>query len=239
VRIDGVRALVTGASSGIGAATVSLLTQRGAHVLSVGRNREALTGESLAIDLTEPVAAEQIADWAGEVDLLICNAGQGWAGALANMELPEIDRLITLNLLAPVTLTRLLLPAMQQRKRGHVVLVSSIAGVMGVEDEAVYAAAKGGLRTFADSIRLAAAQDRVGVTVVVPGVVDTPFFERRGRPYDRKSPRPVPASQVARALVTAVERNRPEVFVPGWLRLPARLHGLAPGLVQSLQKRFG
>jgi short-subunit dehydrogenase len=239
VRIDGARALVTGASSGIGAATVELLNRRGAQVRSVGRNAAALTGKSLAVDLVEPGAAERIADWAGDVDLLVCNAGQGWAGALADMALPEIERLVTLNLLAPLALTRLLLPAMQRGGRGHVVLVSSIAGVMGVADEAVYAAAKGGLRTFADSIRLAAAADGVGVSVIVPGVVDTPFFERRGRPYDRKNPRPVPATQVAQALVTAVERNRAEVFVPAWLGLPARLHGLAPDLVRRLRQKFG
>ena len=239
MRINAARALVTGASSGIGAATVELLKQRGAEVLSVGRNAAALTGNSLAVDLLEPGAAERIADWAGEIDLLVCNAGQGWAGSIDDMTVPQIEHLVTLNLFAPLALTRLLLPAMQARKRGHVVLVSSIAGVMGVEDEAVYAATKGGLRTFADSIRLAAAADGVGVSVIVPGVVDTPFFERRGKPYDRRSPRPVPAGRVAEALVTAVERDRAEVFVPGWLRLPARLHGLAPDLVRRLQKKFG
>ena len=239
MRIDGARALVTGASSGIGAAAVELLNRRGAQVRSVGRNSSALTGKSLAVDLLEPGAAERIAGWAGDVDLLVCNAGQGWAGELADMTVPRIEQLVALNLFAPLALTRLLLPAMQRRKRGHVVLVSSIAGVMGVADEAVYAATKGGLRTFADSVRLAVASDGVGVSVIVPGVVDTPFFERRGRPYDRKSPRPVPASAVAEALVRAVERNRAEVFVPGWLRLPARLHGLAPDLVARLQKKFG
>jgi short-subunit dehydrogenase len=81
--------------------------------------------------------------------------------------------------------------------------------------------------------------DGVGVTVVVPGVVATPFFERRGRPYDRARPRPVSADSVATALVLAVERDRAEVFVPAWLRLPARLHGALPGLAHALQRRFG
>jgi short-subunit dehydrogenase len=77
------------------------------------------------------------------------------------------------------------------------------------------------------------------VSVVVPGVVDTPFFGRRGTPYDRTTPKPVTADKVAAALVHAVVHDRAEVFVPAWLRLPARLHGLAPGLVYQLQRRFG
>jgi short-subunit dehydrogenase len=128
---------------------------------------------------------------------------------------------------------------MRKARRGHLVFVTSIAGRMGVADEAVYSASKAGLSTFADAIRLAHAPDGIGVSVVVPGVVDTKFFDRRGRPYDRRSPRPVPAAKVAAALVAAVEHNRPEVFVPAWLRFPARLNGLAPALVAKLQRKFG
>jgi len=240
MRIDGARALVTGASSGIGAATVRRL----ARPLLVGRDEQALAalagetgGSYLVADLREPDAPERIADWAGDVDLLVCNAGIGWAGPLDGLSPAGIAELVTVNLTAHLVLARLLVPGMVARGRGHLVLVSSIAGCLGVADEAVYAATKAGLRTFADSVRLA--HQEIGVTTVVPGVVDTPFFTRRGAAYDRTRPKPVPSDAVATALLDAVRRNRSEVFVPAWLRFPARLHGAVPSLVGRLQRRFG
>lgn len=243
MRLAAARALITGASSGIGAATARRMAEQGAEVLLVGRNESALEGRHLVADLRTKGVARDIADWAvrtsGGVDVLVCNAGVGWAGDLAEQDLDTIDDLVTVNLTAHLALARLLLPDMLARRSGHLVLVSSIAGCMGVADEAVYAATKAALRTFADSVRLAAAGSGVGVTVVVPGVVDTPFFDNRGKPYDRPRPKPVPADDVAKALVTAVLRNQAEVFVPAWLRFPARLHGAFPGVVHRLQRRFG
>jgi uncharacterized protein len=246
VRLAGTRVLITGASSGIGTATARLMATGGATPLLVGRDEHALDelavatgGHRMVADLSEPGVVRTIADWAGAVDVLVCNAGLGYAGDLADQELAAIGELVTVNLTAHLGLARLLLPSMFRARHGHLVLVSSIAGCLGVADEAVYAATKAALRTYADSVRLAAAGTGVGVSVVVPGVVDTPFFSRRGKPYDRTRPKPVPATDVAAALVDAVRRNRAEVFVPAWLRLPARLHGLAPGLVHQLQRRFG
>ena len=79
----------------------------------------------------------------------------------------------------------------------------------------------------------------VGVSVIVPGVVDTPFFDRRGRPYGRSAPAPIPAERVARAVVNAVSRDRELVFVPRWMRFPAWLHGTAPRTFRVLAGRFG
>src|SRR6266540_1873587 len=173
------------------------------------------------------------------VDLLVSNAGAGWAGDLAAMPLDLAERLVTLNLVAPVRLTRLLLPGMLERGGGHLVYVTSIAGATGVAREAVYAATKAGLGTFADSVREEVAGSGVTVSVVVPGVVDTPFFDRRGSAYDRSWPAPIPAQRVARALLRAISSDRAEVFAPAWIRLPARFKGAAPGLYRRLALRFG
>lgn len=246
MNLDGAVVLLTGGSSGIGAATAELLASKGCRVLLVGRDEAALRragGSALPIDLTRPEATEQITRWtvaeAGRVDVFIGNAGQGWAGRLADMPFDMIDRLLTVNLAVNLRLARALLPAMLERGRGHLAFVSSIAGCMGVAEEAVYAAAKSGLRTFAESLRYELTDSGIGVSVVVPGVVDTAFFTRRGKDYNRRRPRPVAAMDAAEVLVDAIEQDKAEVFVPRWLRLPARLHGAVPGLVSALQRRWG
>lgn len=252
MRLEGARVLVTGASSGIGAATALELSARGARLVLSGRDQEALAGvatrtggEMLPADLSGPSA--DLAVRAGRVDVLVACAGEGWSGPLARMSGGTAERMIAVNLTAHVQLTRLLLPGMLERGRGHLVYVASIAGVVGVREEAVYAATKAGLLAFAESLRYelpavdgnAVDGNGVGVTAVVPGVVDTPFFARRGRPYTRRRPAPVAPERVARAIAVAVERDRAEVYVPAWLRLPARLHGTAPGAFRVLARRFG
>jgi len=250
MRLEGRIALVTGASSGIGLALAPLLARHGAILALAGRDLRALEevaartgGEPFAADLAAPDGAERLAAqvlerW-GRVDLLVNNAGAGWAGDLAAMPPETADRLIALNLAAPVRLTRLLLPGMLERGDGHLVYVTSIAGATGVAREAVYAATKAGLAAFADSLREEVTAAGIGVSVVVPGVVDTPFFERRGSAYDRSWPPPIPADRVARALLRAIRSDRAEVFAPAWIRLPARLKGALPGVYRRLALRFG
>ncbi len=250
MRLEGSTALVTGASSGIGRATAVLLAERGARVALAGRDLHALAavaertgGQAIAADLAAPGAAERVAEQAlgrwGGIDLLISNAGAGWAGELAEMPPEAAERLLAVNLLAPVRLTRLLLPGMLERGGGHLAYVGSIAGSTGVAREAVYAATKAGLATFADSVREEVAGRGVTVSVTVPGVVDTPFFERRGSAYNRTWPAPIRAERVARAILHAVEGDRAEVFAPAWMRLPARFKGALPGLYRTLAVRFG
>ena len=250
MRLEGSIALVTGASSGIGRALSPLLAARGASLALAGRDAAALAeiaertgGQPLTADLASPGGAERLAGLVlerfGRVDLLVSNAGAGWAGDLVAMPLETADRLLALNLVAPVRLTRLLLPGMLERGSGHLVYVTSIAGATGVAREAVYAATKAGLATFADSVREEVAGSGVTVSVVVPGVVDTPFFDRRGSAYDRSWPPPIRPERVARALLRAISSDRAEVFAPAWVRVPARLKGAAPGVYRRLALRFG
>jgi short-subunit dehydrogenase len=152
------------------------------------------------------------------------------------MDMAEAERLVALNLMAPVRLTRAALPGMLERRRGRIVLIGSIAGRVGVPDEAVYAAGKAGLAAFADSLRGELAGSGVGVSLITPGAVDTPFFERRGRSYGRRLPRLVSPDRVAGAVLRCVEDARPERTIPRWLAVPARLHGAAPGVYRSLAR---
>ncbi len=250
MRLDGCVALVTGGSSGIGAATVRALARAGARPLIAGRDAARLArlaaetgGTALRADLAAPGGPQALAaaalKAAGRVDLLVSNAGIGWAGPIGELAPATAQELVTVNLTAPIQLAALLIPGMVQRGRGRVVFVSSVAGTTGVRGEAAYSAAKGGLGYFAESLAYELAGSGVGVSLVVPGVVDTPFFERRGRPYDRRRPVPISAEKVAEAIVGAARRDRRVVFVPGWMRFPAWLHGAAPNTFRALASHFG
>lgn len=249
MRLTGAVVLVTGASSGIGAAVVRRLADAGSQVVAAGRDPDRLdrlaadTGATtLVTDLSRPHAGRELAERAlaryTRVDVLINNAGVGWAGPFNGMADSLADELLAVNLRAPMELTRALLPGMCHRG-GHLVFVGSIAGRLGVNGEAVYAATKAGLDAFAQSLRMELAGRQVAVSTVVPGVVDTPFFARRGQPYRRRRPRPLPPDRVAAALTDAIANDRAEVYVPRWLRLPVAVRGLLPAVYRRLAARFG
>jgi short-subunit dehydrogenase len=242
--------LVTGASSGIGRATALRLARVGARVLALGRDRAALdevaaktSGTVIVADLADPAEVERAAAESlavgGRVDVLVNNAGEGWAGPFADINPLRAELLVRTNLLAPVRLARALLPPMLERKSGHIVNVASIAGHVGVPSEAVYAATKAGLIGFSESLRYELAGTGVGVSIVSPGVVRTAFFERQGRPYTRGFPRPIDPDRVGRAVVRAIQRNKAQVFEPKWMGFPAWLRGAFPGVYRALAGRFG
>ncbi|MGW3265884.1 SDR family NAD(P)-dependent oxidoreductase [Streptomyces sp. NPDC001056] len=244
-------ALVTGASSGIGAAVARRLAAEGGWRLVLnGRDLTRLeqvaaevSAVTVAADLNRPGADRKVAEAAldhlGRVDLVVAGAGVGWAGDFTGMPRARIEELVGTDLLATLHLVRGLLPHMVAAGSGRIVLLGSVAGSVGVRGEAVYSAVKAGVAVFADALRYELRDTGVGVTHVVPGVVDTPFFDRRGVPYRRSRPRPVPPERVADAVLTAVRRGTDEVYVPGWLRLPARVRGAAPGLYRRLAAHFG
>jgi short-subunit dehydrogenase len=230
---DGAPALVTGASSGIGEALARRLAGRAAPLLVTGRDPDRLgavaaaTGaHGVVADLTTTAgrAAVAAAAWEHGVRLVVHAAGIGAAGAFREADEAGVDAVLAADLVAPVLLTRALWPQVRAAG-GHVVFVASIAA-LGVAGEAAYSAAKAGLRTFADALRLE--EPDIGVTTVLPGAVDTPFLVRRG--YERAVPRPVPADRVAAATLRAVERGRAEVFVPRWLQVASVVQGAAPGV---------
>ena len=204
--------LVTGASAGIGRAAAVRFAAAGAQVLVHGRDvtrtadvAREVGGRALIADLASPADRKRLADEAvnafGRVDVLVNNAGFGHSGPFTAMSVDAVRRLIEVDLVAAIELTHALLPGMVAQKRGAVSFVTSIAGRTGVAGEAVYSATKAGLDAFAESLRAETVGSGVNISVVIPGVVDTGFFETRGRPYERTTPRPIPADVVADAVV--------------------------------------
>ncbi|MGN6251927.1 MAG: SDR family NAD(P)-dependent oxidoreductase [Marmoricola sp.] len=242
--------LVTGASAGIGAAVAQRCADAGARVLVHGRDpertgavAEQAGGTPLLADLAEPAAAGRLAAAAqavhGHVDVAVLNAGLGWSGPYDAMPAEVLEQVLAVDLAAPLRLVHALLPRMLARGVGHVVLVGSVAGRTGVAGEAAYAAAKAGLDAFAESLGQELAGSGVSVSLVLPGAVDTGFFDGRGRDYGRRVPAPVPVGRVADAVLASIACGRSETWVPGWLRTAAVVRALAPRAYRRLSLRFG
>jgi len=252
VQLDDTVALITGASDGIGQSVAIRFAAQGARVLVHGRDPDrteavarSVNGTALVADLETPEGRHDLITLItearrhfGKIDVLVNNAGIGWSGPFTRMTVDEIRRVIEVDLLAAVELTHAVLPGMLDRSRGAICFVSSVAGRTGVAGEAVYAATKAGMDAFAESLRLEAAGTGVHVGVVVPGVVDTGFFEKRGRLNERARPKPVPPEAVASAVLDAVT-GRAEVWIPRWLRLASTIRALTPFAYRRLATRFG
>jgi short-subunit dehydrogenase len=250
MQLAGRVALVTGATGGIGRATVRELAARGAQLVVAGRDpaelkdlAKAVGGHALPGDLAMPGAVDELVQeterLAGPVDVLVNNAGRGHSSPLATIPPGEIDSLLYLDLSVPIQLTRRVLPGMLERGRGRIVMVGSIAGLVGVRNEAVYAAAKGGLAVLADSLTDELIGTGVGVTLIAPGAVATRFFQKRGSEYQRRLPRMLTPEQVAAAIRDGIESDRRRVVVPRWLELAIRMHGSVPSLYRALSARWG
>jgi short-subunit dehydrogenase len=239
--------LVTGASSGIGRAVCPLLAERGARLVVTGRDPDRLaeaaraTGaETHPADLADAGDLDRLTARLQDrpVDVVVHCAGLGAVQDAARAEAGLLRGLLAVNVEAAERLTRAVLPGMLARGRGHLVFVTSIAAHLGVPHESAYAATKAAQSAYAESVRAEVAGTGVVVSTVAPGVVDTEFFSRRGEPYARRTPRPMPARRVAAEVVRSIEADRAERIVPGWLRVPVVLRAVAPGAYARLSGRF-
>ncbi len=239
--------LVTGASGGIGQAIARALAARGAKLTLTGRRADVLEplagelgGRAAACDLSDREATARLAEEAGEVDVLVANAALPATGELGEFTREQVDRILDVNLRAPIVLAQALAPGMAQRRRGHMVFVSSLSGKSANPASSLYSATKFGLRGFALSLREDLRHDGVGVSVVLPGFIrDAGMFAEA----DVELPRGVGTrtpDDVASAVIRAIEHNRAEVEVaPLSLRLGASIAGVAPELSAAVARRLG
>jgi short-subunit dehydrogenase len=228
VRLAGRRLLLTGASRGIGAALADAFAARGADLLLVARSSAQLDavatrtgGTPLPCDLSDLGSLPDLVERAGPVDVLVNNAGVSGVGWFVDRTMDEIDQVLTVNLLAPVHLCRLVLPGMLERGRGQVVNLSSMAGVFAPPGLATYGASKAGLSHFTAGLRADLRDDPITFTTVTLASVSTDMDDE-ARSYgplrllaeNSKGRDLTPMQTLVSAVVEAVEQDRPEVRVP-------------------------
>ena len=231
----GLVAIVSGASGGIGSATVRSLLERGANVVlaapdddALGRiSHEVAAAGSCALvvptdiryrDEIDRLVARTLERF-GRIDVLVNLAGVGSSPSLCDTTDAELEQVVAVNLLGAARLMHAVLPAMQAQRRGSIVNVGSIAGEAGVMG--IYSASKFGLRGLNDSVRREVRSWGVAVTLIEPGFVRTAMNPRMQR---------LPSPQiVADAILNAIARPRRRRIVPALYRLPVYLDKVLPG----------
>jgi short-subunit dehydrogenase len=241
VRLEGKTVLLTGATGGLGRAMAAALADRSAALVLSSRKEKELSElvttlpgaghRAIVTDLAEDAAALRLLDDAGEIDVLVANAGLPASGRLDGFSQDEIGRALRVNLESPVRMARQLLPTWQQRGSGHFVFVSSISGFVSTPRASLYAATKFGLRGFALNLREDLRGSGIGVSVITPGAI------REAGMFAESGAKPPPGvgtgtpQQVASALVRAIERDKGEISVaPMRQRALARFAMFAPEL---------
>ncbi|GFG73089.1 SDR family NAD(P)-dependent oxidoreductase [Mycobacterium botniense] len=228
--VAGKRVLITGASSGVGAALARQLAARGAVVGLVARRRDRLAAvladcqpaspasAMWVTDLADPAAVERLAVHAWDafdgIDVLINNAAIPKRRAVTKLRLIEVETVMRVNFFAAVQLTLLLLPRMLARGTGMIVNVSSVGGRLGIIHEAAYCASKFALCGWSESMAVDLHGSGVSVKLIEPGPVDTEIWDQPDNEEPLYQGPKVTADEVAVGIIDAFDSDRVEHYLP-------------------------
>jgi short-subunit dehydrogenase len=243
------RVVVTGASRGIGRAIVQAFAERGCEIGLMARSEEelnelalALPGEgheALPADVGDADEVARAIEEFGRVDVVVVNAGVAHYGPFRDMDREQIDRMTRINWVGTINTVTAVLPGMLDRASGHVVIVSSGAGVRSFPWAAVYGATKAAQRGFAEALRHELSGTGVSLTTVYPGEVESSLHDHE---YDsmpdwyQGKEKAAPAEPLARAVVKAVEDDERAVYYPPLVRALRVVHGISPKLADRMLK---
>jgi len=232
---------LTGASSGIGEALAVALARKGATIGLLARRKELLddlktrceavggTARVFAADVVDPEAvsnaAQAFRDEFGRIDTMIANAGIGGNDTLTRAYDPaSVKKLIDINLLGAVNSIYAVVGDMIERKSGHIVGISSLAGFRGLPKSAAYSASKAGMTAFFESVRLDHANNGIHVTVIQPGFIKTPLTSGRAN----KMPFIMELDDAIPHFIRAIEPNKPFDHFPLQLATIVRIGKFMP-----------
>jgi NADP-dependent 3-hydroxy acid dehydrogenase YdfG len=246
----GTRVVVTGASRGIGEAIARAFAARGCTVGLVARSANQLErlaaslpgGDHAALeaDVTDPDSIAGALERFGPLDVLVANAGITHYMPFSELPLEKAEQMDRVNWLGMLYTIKGGLPGMLERRRGHIVVISSGGGVRGFPHAAVYNGTKAAQRAFAEALRQELHDTGLSVTTVYPGEVATSLHDHE---LDRMPPwyrleRRSPARPLGERVVEAVERDRREVFYPPIVRLLRIVNGVSPRAADVMLRRI-
>jgi NAD(P)-dependent dehydrogenase (short-subunit alcohol dehydrogenase family) len=224
VRIDGAVAVVTGASSGIGAVTVEALAGRGATVVAVARRAEQLhdvvarcNNDSVAVvgDVADPACAPRVVreahDRFGRVDIVVNNAGISPGEDVKTRAVDDAERIMEVNFFGAVRFAGAVLPGMLERRRGSIVNVTSVSGYVPAPGEPAYGASKAALSRWSHGLAIDLHGTGVHVGVLSPGPIDTEIWSHGTAEYEGKL---YPPSVISDGIVRMIERELTHLTVP-------------------------
>ncbi len=247
------RALVTGASKGIGRALAEQLAARGATVGLLARSEADLTelaaslpGDHvvLACDVSDRAAVQsavaKFVELAGGLDLVVANAGVAHYGPFTQVPVERAEEMVAINVLGTIYTVRAGLEHLLDRAEGHVVVVSSGAGLRSFPWAAVYGATKAADRMFAEALRHELSGSGVGLTTVYPGEITTALHdhERDRMPDWYRAKESIPAEDMAKAIIEGVEADARDVYLPPLVRLLRVAHGISPKLSDRILRKL-
>lgn len=252
VQIEGKKVLLSGATGGLGRAIAEELAGRGASLVLSSRRGEELEklarslpgGEdrhkAIVADLAEQGAGEKLVQAAGDVDVLVANAGLPGTGKLQSFSEEEVARALRVNLESPIRMSRELAPKLIEKGEGQIVFIASLAGKVGSPRSSIYNATKFGLRGFAFGLREDLHPHGIGVSIVSPG------FVREAGMFADAGSRPPPGlgtttpEKVAEGVARAIRRNRSEIAVaPRRQRALVEFGYRHPEFAARVQRRGG
>jgi short-subunit dehydrogenase len=251
---SGTRAVVTGASRGIGRAVAHVLAARGATVGLAARSTgdlEALAADlpgahhpltcDVALPASVAAAVEQFVAVAGGLDLLVANAGIAHYEPIADQSLEHIEQMTQVNWLGTVYTVKAALPFLLEQGRGHIVVMSSGAGLRAFPGAAAYSATKAAQRMFAEALRHELAGSGVSLTTVYPGEIRTSLHAHevtRMPEWYRGGPKAATPEALAQRVVAAVERDRRDVHFRTLVKGMGMLNGLSPAAADRVLRRL-
>lgn len=250
--LTGTNVVITGASSGIGRATAIEMARRGAHVVLAARRGEKLEtvaaecralgvrATAVIADVTKPEDCARLAEAAGTIDVLVNNAGFAVFDSVAEAQTNDFRAMMDTNYFGTVNVTKAVLPSMLGRRRGTIVNVTSICGIMGFARMGGYCASKFAVIGFTEALRNEVIDRGVRVALVCPGTTESEFFvtaDRSKMPGAEKLMPTLAPEKVARAVCNAAEDGRYRRILPLLAAVFMRLKELTPRLAHVLMRR--
>jgi short-subunit dehydrogenase len=253
--LSGGRAILTGASSGIGLELAKELARRGVRQVLTARREDRLRelqkeveevgGESVLVpgDITDESLRQRLVETArdrfGGLDILINNAGMGLYGPFQEAGPDRLRQTFEVNFFAPVELIREALPQLKQGRAPIIVNVSSVLGHFAMPEKSEYCASKFALHGFSDALRMDLVNDGIDVLLVSPSGTATEFFEKAHAKSDHRSWRGMSPSRVARGTVRAMEKGKHEIIFSVEGRAAVWADRLTPRLLSKVLARYG